>query len=115
MTDQLRHIHPPVDTVATDIHGVLARVGLRMRHARAGEKLLVLATDMAENTASQVTPDLSLRGVRVVFLTPCAENATDCEQSMTYWQRIVLTAGGQSATFLDPTEAQTQQNLFAQV
>lgn len=112
-TDMLRALNPSLDTVSTDEFGCVKRASLRFQNI-AGRKILLLATDLENNTWQEWTPEYPLVGGRVEVIWHYCLNAPECDENESNWQHTFTQAGAVSIAMYDPARSLTISNPFLQ-
>lgn len=108
-TDQLRNLQAPLDDVSTDIFGCVKRASLRFQDVH-GNKLLLIASDLFNNTWQEWTPDYPLSGARVAVVFHYCPDAPSCDANDANWRHIFLAAGASGVALYDPNESLTLPN-----
>jgi len=103
-TDAMKKIKPINDPIAEDIYGALVDASSHFSHFSNGEKLLILASPLRNNTNVDYTRNISLRGVvvRVTFFS--FDTASEGDSIKAYWTQQLLSFGATSVTFYSPQD-----------
>lgn len=110
-TQKMQALHPGVDNVATSIWGVLNLASQRFKGA-AGEKWLILGTDLGNNEQiDHIPPDLT--GVHVMVMNLYCTSAIACQATKNTWTGIFTRAHAASITFLDPEASQASSSPWS--
>lgn len=112
-TNKLRALHPPIDNVSTDIYGCVKRASLRFQ-GLSGKKILLLATDLGNNTWQEWTPSFPLTGANVEVIWHYCSDAPTCDANDGDWQRTFAQAGAARVALFDPARSLTIPNPFVQ-
>lgn len=110
-TDALRALDPVTDTISTSIWGCLATASARFQGV-AGDKWLILASDMQNNTFADFTSGLSLRGVHVAVVDYYATTAPESAATIHFWTAVFHAASAADVHFFDPAATQTLPDLL---
>ncbi|GAC1458831.1 MAG: hypothetical protein PVSMB4_18300 [Ktedonobacterales bacterium] len=102
-TSRMRVLAPPVDDVATDLWGCIARASERLSSA-SGTKHLIIASDMENNTLREWTASHPLPGVHVLLLDYVCVEAAACAAKTAAWKEILMRAGATSFQAYDPSQ-----------
>ncbi len=104
-TNTLRSLTPVVDPVADDIYGCLQEAQQHF-HAASGEKVLLIASSLSNNTLLQATNRIDLTGVsvRIIFHTCVPPVAAICQANDLQWKQLFLQSGAKSVAFYDPAQ-----------
>jgi hypothetical protein len=110
-TKQLAALRPVIDNRSTSIWGVLNLAAQRFKGTQ-GEKYLILASDLGNNTAiDEVPPDLT--GFHIIVAYMYCTSAVSCQNTKATWSAIFKRAHAASWRFLDPSESQTLQSPWS--
>ncbi len=114
-TNRLRELAPPTENISTSIWGCLDLASQRLAE-KAGIKLLVIASDMENNTDQDKTANFiqshALKGVAVSVIFYYCQVAVECQQKTTSWQQVFLGAGATSVRFVDAGASPTLPPLL---
>jgi hypothetical protein len=111
-TNALRSRKPSVSAISTDIWGCIGRADMHFQGVRE-PKVLLIESDLENNTDDQRIPDIHLSGVHVKVIYHYCSNAPECSANDTAWKQTLLKAGAADVLFFDPAQSSTLSNLFS--
>lgn len=111
-TNKLRALDPPVAS-RTDVWGCLKRASERLS-GEPGNKIVLIASDMENNTRQDYVPNLSLAGASVWVIMYQCSRAPECAAKTKQWRGIFSSAGAQDVRFFDPAQTQTLHSPLEQ-
>lgn len=111
-TDAMRKFKPINDPVSDDIYGALADAASHFSHFSSGEKILILASPLRNNTNVDYTRNIHLRHVvvRVTFFT--CDTSSQCDSTKAFWTQQLLSFGASSVTFYSPQDTIVENPTF---
>jgi hypothetical protein len=106
-TDAMRNnIKPIIDPISEDIYGALSDASSHFSHFSSadGEKILIMASPLRNNTNVDYTRNINLRGVavRVTFFT--CDTSSECDSTKAFWSQQLLSFGASSVTYYSPQD-----------
>jgi len=110
-TDMLRNLRLSVRAGGTDIPGCLDDAAQHFSHV-AGNKVLLIVSDLQSNVNTQFTNNLSIYGAMVRVYWRVCEVESACQQNDNYWRKLLLHFGASSVGFYDPAESQAENINF---
>ena len=109
--DGLAHWSPNRNARNTSIFGCIGLASQRFAGV-TGNHILVIASDLQNNSLADVTPRLRLDGVQVVVIDLLCTTVPSCEATKGRWAGIFHAAGAASWTFADPAKSETLPPLL---
>lgn len=106
---------PKYSSPFTSVWGCLYEASERFGNAQAGDKWLVIASDMQNNSSIDITK-INLHGVKVrVIDFYCSGSSGGCQNTQNQWTSIFVQAGAARGDihFDQPAETQTLPLLFS--
>ena len=110
-TDTLRSLTPPYDPIADDLYGCLVTASQHFQNVN-GNKYLVIASPLANNTLVNATSSINLAGVRVNVLYRTCRIASVCLANDAKWKHILQGFGAKAITILDPAQSDMEKPTF---
>jgi hypothetical protein len=109
-TNKLRSLPDPYDDKGADQFGCLQNAALHFQ--RPGEKYLLIASALINNTDLQKSAHINLSGAVVhVIWRPC-QVAAVCQASDEYWKQTYLSYGARTVSFYDPATSNIEKPSF---
>lgn len=109
--DGLAHWSPARNARNTSVYGCLGLASQRLSGA-PGKRLLVIASDLQNNSSLDVTPGLRLDGVDISVVNLLCTSVPACEATKGAWVGFFRTAGAASWSFADPAKTDTLPPLL---
>lgn len=110
-TNKLRTLTPPYDPVADDLLGFLADASQHFQNVN-GDKYLLIASPLLNNTLVNQSSGISLTGVNVRVIYRTCYLASVCAASDGYWSKIFKQYGAKSVKILDPAQSEVEKPTF---
>lgn len=109
-TDKLRSLPDPYDDKGADQFGCLQNAAQHFQ--RAGDKYLLIASALLNNTNLQKSVHINLAGavVRVIW-RPC-QVADICQTNDEHWKQVYLNDGAKTVSFYDPATSDIEKPSF---
>ena len=109
-TNRLRILADPYDARGADVFGCLADASSHLQQM-TGEKVLVIASAMVNNTLRQKAV-LNLAGVTVEVVWRTCQIASVCQSEDAAWERLFRQAGARSVSIRDPEQSEVSGVQF---
>ncbi len=110
-TDTMRSLPAPFDNTGADIYGCLQDASLHFQGV-TGEKFLLIASPLINNTLLQASQKISLADASVRVIWHTCSIASVCQSNNAYWQHIFLKYGAKEVTFYDPAQSAVEEPTF---
>jgi len=110
-TNKLRVLPAPFDSTGADVWGCLQNASQHFQGV-TGEKFLLIASPLINNTLLQASNNIFLSGesVRVVWHT--CQVAAACQANDTNWKHMFLQYGAKDVRFYDPVQSEVEKQTF---
>ncbi len=109
-TDKLRSLRDPYDDMGADLWGCLQDATLHFQ--QAGEKYLLIASALVNNTDLQQSAHINLSGASVRAVWRTCQIAAACQASNAYWTHVFLKDGAKAVSFYDPASSDNEKPTF---
>ena len=109
-TNKLRSLPDPYDDTGADLWGCLQDATLHFQ--QAGEKYLLIASALVNNTDLQKSTYINLSGASVRGIWRICQVAAACQASNAYWTHIFLKDGAKAVSFYDPASSDNEKPTF---
>jgi hypothetical protein len=109
-TDKLRSLPDPYDDKGADLWGCLQDTTLHFQ--QTGEKYLLIASALVNNTDLQKSAYINLSGASVRGIWRICQVATTCQTSNAYWTHVFLKDGAKAVSFYDPASSDIEKPTF---
>jgi len=109
-TDKLRSLRDPYDDKGADLWGCLQDTTLHFQ--QAGEKYLLIASALVNNTDLQKSAYINLSGASVRGIWRICQVAATCQASNEYWTQVFLKDGAKAVSFYDPASSDNEKPTF---
>ena len=109
-TDELRALPDPYDDKGADVFGCLQDATLHFQ--QTGEKYLLLASALVNNTDLQKSAHINLSGASVHVIWRICQVAATCQASNEHWTQAILKDGAKAVSFYDPASSDTEKPTF---
>lgn len=109
-TDELRALPDPFDDQGADVFGCMQDATLHFQ--QAGEKYLLIASALVNNTDLQQSAYINLSGASVRVIWRICQVAAICQASNGYWTQVMLKDGAKAVSFYDPASSDTEKPTF---
>jgi len=112
-TNRLRDLPIPYDNTGADVYGCLQTASQHFQGV-GGEKMLLIASPLINNTMLQASPTISLAGVTIkIIWHTCVPNvAASCQANDASWKHLFLHLGAHSVTFFDVAQSEIEHPSF---
>jgi hypothetical protein len=109
-TDKLRSLPDPYDDKGADLWGCLQDATLHFQ--QAGEKYLLIASALVNNTDLQKSAHINLSGASARVIWRICHVAATCQASNAYWTQVFLKDGAKAVSFYDPASSDNEKPTF---
>jgi hypothetical protein len=109
-TDKLRSLPDPYDDKGADLWGCLQDATLHFQ--QAGEKYLLIASALVNNTDLQQSANINLSGASVRVIWRICQVAATCQASNAYWTHVFLKDGAKAVSIYDPASSDNEKPTF---
>lgn len=109
-TDKLRSLPDPYDDRGADLWGCLQDATLHFQ--QAGEKYLLIASVLVNNTDLQKSAHINLSGASVRMIWRICQVAATCQASNKYWTQVFLKDRAKAVSFYDPASSDIEKPTF---
>ncbi len=109
-TNELRSLPDPYDAKGADVFGCLQDATLHFQ--QAGEKYLLIASALVNNTDLQQSTHINLSGATVHAIWRICQVAATCQSSNAYWTQVFLKDGAKTVSFYDPASSDNEKPTF---
>jgi hypothetical protein len=109
-TNKLRSLPDPFDDTGADLWGCLQDATLHFQPA--GEKYLLIASALVNNTDLQKSAYINLSGASVRVIWRICQVAATCQASNAYWTHVFLKDGAKAVSFYDPASSDNEKPTF---
>ncbi len=109
-TNKLRSLPNPYDDKGADLWGCLQDATLHFQ--QAGEKYLLIASALVNNTDLQKSAHINLSDVTVRVIWRTCQIAATCQASNTYWTHVFLKEGAKAVSIYDPASSDNEKPTF---
>lgn len=110
-TNTLRALPAPFDNSGADVWGCLQDASQHFQ-GLAGEKNLLIASPLINNTLLQASQNISLAGASVRVIWHTCWIASTCQANNAYWRHIFLQFGAKDVTMYDPAQSAVEKPTF---
>jgi hypothetical protein len=110
-TNTLRSLPAPFDNTGADVWGCLQDASQHFQDV-AGEKFLLIASPLINNTLLQASRNVSLAGASVRVIWHTCWVASTCQANNAYWRHIFLQFGAKDVTMYDPAQSAVEKPTF---
>jgi hypothetical protein len=109
-SDELRSLPDPYDDRGADVFGCLQDATLHFQ--QAGEKYLLIASALMNNTDLQKSAHINLSGATVRTIWRTCQMAVTCQSGNAYWTQVFLKDGAKAVSFYDPASSDNEKPTF---
>lgn len=109
-TDKLRSLPDPYDDKGADLWGCLQDATLHFQ--QAGDKYLLIASALVNNTNLQQSANINLSGASVRVIWRTCQIAATCQASNAYWTHVLLKDRAKAVSIYDPASSDTEKPTF---
>src|SRR6266487_2919438 len=109
-TNKLRSLPDPYDDKGADLWGCLQDATLHFQ--QAGEKYLLIASALVNNTDLQKSANINLSGASVRLIWRICQVAATCQASNAYWTHVFLKDGEKAVSFYDHASSDNEKPTF---
>ena len=112
-TDKIRLLPAPFDNTGADVYGCLQDASQHFQGV-TGEKNLLIASPLVNNTMLQASQNISLAQstVKIIWHTCVPEVASSCQANDTNWLHVFLKYGAKDVVFYDPAQSAVEKPTF---
>jgi hypothetical protein len=110
-TNALRSLPIPYDQTGSDQFGCLQTASQHFQGV-TGEKILLIASPLINNTMLQASNVISLSGARVLVIWHTCTIASVCQTNDATWKHLLLQDGAKSVAFYDVPQSEVEQPTF---
>jgi hypothetical protein len=109
-TNKLRSLADLYDDTGADLWGCLQDATLHFQ--QAGEKYLLIASALVNNTDLQQSAHINLSGASVRVIWRICQIAATCQASNAYWTHVFLKDGAKAVSIYDPASSDNEKPTF---